>query len=400
MATHRPRNFCSISVLQNLERGRLRQLLLLYPNDIFPARVPLPPENIEEEYDYGLLARTLIDPGIDTPVELIHALYHLDEMSEDRFFDDLREIAERAGLHDEIGEEPTAADLALLVWLHDRDRLLRKHAEVSMLKSRTFEYFRTPQRPVPGFQMPTEARINSMRATLSDFFVRRKRGPDCDVIIIERGDLVWIAIAHGLPARREPARINGVRGSAFFRPDHCDVMIYDKVQGEIGIHAACKKEKEIYRSEIARCLFGDSEVFQPIAKYTLQPLQNDGAQSLCCDDVADGSMEWIKLKEVHISIGGDFGEVMIRKADDLFEAIEAATPGGSLPNDLLIFKAKFAIKFTHSRNPRIVTVYAPAKTDCRHESDRPLVEDWLRRRGFVLDLATVAQPGTSVARAA
>jgi hypothetical protein len=141
-------------------------------------------------------------------------------------------------------------------------------------------------------------------------------------------------------------------------------------------------------------------VFQPIAKYTLQPLQNDGAQSLCCDDVADGSMEWIKLKEVHISIGGDFGEVMIRKADDLFEAIEAATPGGSLPNDLLIFKAKFAIKFTHSRNPRIVTVYAPAKTDCRHESDRPLVEDWLRRRGFVLDLATVAQPGTSVARAA
>lgn len=400
MATHRLRNFCSISVLQNLERGRLRQLLLQYPNDIFPARVPLPPEDPEEEYDYGLLARTLIDPGIDSPVELIHALYHLDEMCEDRFFDDLREIAERAGLHDEIGDEPTAADLALLVWLHDRDQLLRKHAEVSMMKSRTFEYFRTSQRPVPEFQSPTEARINRMRFALSNSFLSRKRGPDCDVIILDRGDLVWIAIAHGLPARREPARVNGMRSSAFFRPDQCDVMIYDKVQGEIGIHASCKREKEIYRAEIARCLFDDPDVFQSIPKYTLQPLQSDGARSLCCDDVAGGAMEWIKLKEVHIFVGGDFGEVMIRKAEDLFEAIDVATPGGSLPQNLLIFKAKFAVKFTHSRNPRIVTVYAPAKTDCRHESDRPLVEDWLRRRGFVLDLAAVAPTGASIARAA
>lgn len=400
MAIHKPRNFCSVSVLQSIERGRLRQFLSHHPNDIVPDRVPMPPSNPEEEYDFGALAGALIDPGMNTPVELIHALYHLDEMSEDRFFDDLHDLAESAGLGAQIGPDPTVADLALLIWLNDRERILRKHAEVSILKSRTFEYFRTRIRPVPDFTMPPEARLQRMRNTLSSYFEFKKRGADCDVGLFERDGYVWISIGHGLPARREPARVNGCRSSAFFRPDQCDVMIYDKVRGEIGIHAASKREKELYRTELGRCLFNDPEIFHAIPKYTLRPLQTDGVNSLACDDVGDGSMEWIRLKEVHIYRGGDYNEIEIRKAEDVLEAIEAGMPGVGLPTDVQIFKAKFSIKFLGSRRPRTIGVTVPGTTDCRHESDRPLVDEWLRLRGFILDVANEHRTNTSAAQAA
>ena len=386
MAIHKPANFCSVAVLQSIERGRLRQFLLQYAGDIIPERAVMPPENPDEEYNFGPLAEALINPSLNTPVELIHALYHLDEMSEERFFDDLHDLAETAGLTNQLGPDPTVADLALLIWLNDREKLLRKHAETSALKSRTFEYFRIQTASAPEFTVPPEVRIQRMRAALISHFESKKRGTDCDVGIFERDGFVWISIAHGLPARREPARVNGCRSSAFFRPDQCDVMLYDKARGEIGIHASSKKEKELYRTELGQCLFEDADIFKSIPKYTLQPLQTDGVNSLACDDVGDGSMEWIVLKEVHLNQGGDYNEIVIRKAEDVFEAIEAKTPGVGLPPDIQITKAKFAIKFMNSRRPRIVTVSVPGTTDCRHESDRPLVDDWLRLRGFILDL--------------
>jgi len=400
MAIHKPTNFCSVSVLQSIERGRLRQFLSLYPNDIVPDRVPMPPENIEDEYDFAPLAGALINPGLNTPVELIHALYHLDEMSEDRFFDDLYDLAEAAGITGQLGPDPTVADLALVIWLNDRERLLRKHAEISVLKSRTFEYFRTRIKPVSEFAMPPEVRIQRMRSALSSYFETKKRGADCDVGLFERDGYVWISIAHGLPSRREPARVNGCRSSAFFRPDQCDVMIYDKARGEIGIHASSKKEKDLYRTELGRCLFNDPEIFQAIPKYTLKPLQRDGVSSLACDDVGDGCMEWVRLKEVHLYRGGDYNEIEIRKADDVFEAIEAATPGVGLPQNVHIIKAKFAIKFIGSKRPRVITVSVPGTTDCRHESDRPLVDEWLRLRGFILDVASEHRATMPTAQAA
>ena len=135
---------------------------------------------------------------------------------------------------------------------------------------------------------------------------------------------------------------------------------------------ACNKgEKEAYRREFGRHVFGDEDFFPGTGKYTLEPLRRDGKASVVCTDVH--GMEWVRLKEIQYLWGGAESEVEIRKANDIFEALEAS--GRSMPSKAPILRASFHVKFTDAKSPRTVTIRPSNIAQYTRDSDADVVED-------------------------
>jgi hypothetical protein len=93
-------------------------------------------------------------------------------------------------------------------------------------------------------------------------------------------------------------------------------------------------------------------------------------------------MEWVRLREVHFFLGGPSNEVEVHRAEDVFEAFRSR--GGKPPDGARIVRAVFQVKFTDSKRPRSVTIRPSNIAHYTRDDDAELVEEWLRRRGFIL----------------
>ena len=199
------------------------------------------------------------------------------------------------------------------------------------------------------------------------------------MFVYPKGDSIWFLVRHGDPFRREGS-LDGVQtSSVFYRPEKHDVLVYEATLGELRMNACNKGERETYRREFGRHLFGNEDFFPGTGKYTLEPLRTAGPAAIVCPDI-DG-MDWVQLKEVQFLWGGAEREIEIRKANDIFAALEGR--GGSLPATTPILRASFHVKFTDAKNPRTVTIRPSNIAQYTRDSDADIVEDWLQRRGFI-----------------
>jgi hypothetical protein len=193
--------------------------------------------------------------------------------------------------------------------------------------------------------------------------------------------LVWILVRHGLPMRREAGHQDDGRATTeFYRPQQHDVLFYDERNGEIGVHANTKGERKLYLKTFGKFVFGDEDHFPPAAKFTLDPLAEDGADALNVEDI-DG-ISAVRLIECRRYWGGAFKEVEVRRAENLFAALAARGAPGLFGGRLV--GVTFKVKFEGSEKERSVTVRPPGIARYERNEDSELVERWLRNRGFIL----------------
>ena len=233
--------------------------------------------------------------------------------------------------------------------------------------------------PVTPFQQPSTQTLAGLGRDLDDWFEKKKRGRGSRVFDYPKGDSVWFLVRHGDPFRREGSLNGGQSSSVFYRPEKYDVLVYEPALGELRMNACNKGEKETYRLALGRHIFGDEDFFPGTGKYSLEPLRTSGTASIVCTDI--NGMDWVQLKEVQYLWGGAQREIEIRKADDLFAALEAR--GRSIPAVAPILRASFQVKFTDGKNPRTVTIRPSNIAQYTRDSDADVVEDWLQRRGFI-----------------
>lgn len=378
MPTVNLRRFSQPDQLKRIERSNLLKLLLPH-KDFFAARgVMLPPVGQEDGLDYEGLAKVFMEPDTDTPDELAEALYMIHEMATPEGMEDLLTEAEHRGITLDGSPDATPADVAVRVWLRDRDLLERKHAEQYLTRPRSFEYYQTGVSPIPAFRPPARERLAVLERDLDDWFEAKKRGRGCRVFVFPKADGVWFLVRHGEPYKREGSLEGGQSSHVFYRPEKHDVLVYDPAIGELRINARTKGEKQLYREKLGLHLFGDEEFFPNEGKYTLEPLRGDGAESLVCLDVE--GIDWVKLKEIRFYWGGSEHEVEIRKAADVFAAFAARER--PLPSKPRIIGASFQVKFTDSKTPRVVTIRPSNIAQYTRDDDSVIVEDWLAKRGF------------------
>ena len=379
MATFTLRHFSSAESLQAVQAKYLMDLLDKHAAYFATRGVDFGSFNGHGP-DYEAIAAVLMTPDEQTPSELIDDLYYVDEMATADAMDGLLEAAAVAGVKLDVGDEPTPADVAVQVRLRAPALLEQKHAEHFLLqRRRTFEYFQSPDGVDTKYRAPGAKKLRACEDALGIRLEAMKRGRTCKLFVFPRPDGVWFLVRRGDPFKREGSIEKTGMTSVYYRPEKYDVLKYDQGLGELSVNAeGNKKLVALYRELFGELLFGDSKRFPNTAKYTLAPLQDDGPDALICSDVE--GIDTITLKEVQILWGGPQGEIEIRRAKDLFEALKGRKK--ELPKGRLV-KASFLVKFTDAKTPRTVTIRPQNIASYTRDSDAGVVDAWLTARGFV-----------------
>lgn len=209
----------------------------------------------------------------------------------------------------------------------------------------------------------------------------------CSVFVFDRPDGLWILVRRGDPFKRDGAIEADGPSSVYYRPERYDVLRYDTLRGELAVNAdSNKKLVAVYREAMGVLLFNDAHSFAAGYKYTLDPLHQDAEAALVCSDIE--GIDAITLKEVQVYAGGPEGETYVRRAKrDLLAGLRRA--GRTLP-PLGIVRATFSVKFSGVKEPRSVTIRSQNVASYTHDTDAALVEEWLRRRGFIVEWTRVA----------
>ena len=385
MATFNLRKFTNPDWLGTISVPRLVRLLSPWHDYLASRGFDLQSES-GVAVDCGALAQVLMTPDSSTPVEMIEALYYIQETSSPEDMESLRAraAARRLLITDDLEVTPT--DYVIDAWLADPAIVHECHAEAIARRQQNFEYFLGRLghgRTFPAIE--PDVRLQ-MQSALDDWFSDHKRGRGCRLFVFPHPPIIWLLVRHGLPMRREAShRDDGTAGTAFYRPQQHDVITYDENTDEIGIHAGIVGERKLYLRTIGGILFGDEGYFPQTPKFTLEPLVEQGAAALNCADI-DG-MDDVKLVEYHQYWGGAHKESEVRRATDIFAAMEKRGSGNFLTRTPTA--ATFKVIFSGSPKERRVVIRTPASARYERNEDCEIVERWLRERGFLLRRAEV-----------
>ncbi|MCS7168091.1 MAG: hypothetical protein RMI91_11855 [Gemmatales bacterium] len=352
MATFSLRRFSCPETLRAIAPERMLAFLEPYRQFFQSRGVPLPANVSDGNLDYEKLAAILITPDSKTPSELIDALYYVDEMATPEGMDSLLAEAGHRKLKLAPGPDQSPADIAVQVWLLDRDILERKHAELHIAKVRSFEYYQMDRRPRRVFRRPSNEQLNALARDLDDWFEANKRGRGTCLIMGEQDDGVWFLVRHGDPYKREESIDGEMASSVCYRLLKPDVVVYAPQIGELRINARSRGEKQLYSTRFGKHLFGDENIFPGTEKYTLDSLREMGEDSLAPGDI-DG-IEWIKLGEVQFFFPGNPWEVVTRKSDDSFALLKSRDK--RFPEVGRMIRATFQVKFSDAKKPRSVVL--------------------------------------------
>jgi hypothetical protein len=380
MATFRLRHFSRPEILRATAPDRLLRFLEPYARWLIERGVPLPSAGSGRLPDYEGLAGAFMSPDCRMPQGLIDALYVVDEMATEEGMDALLAEAQRLGLPLAPGQDHSPADVAVQVWLLDRDVLERKHAEQLLTKARSYESYQAARSPAPPFKAPSALQLRLLERALDDAFEGKKRGRGARVLVYERGDEVWFQVRHGEPFKREESLEGADPSSVCFRPSKRDVLTYHAAIGELRINARSKWEKDLYRAKFGEHLFGAEDLFPGTQKYTLEPLRTLGEEALRCEDVE--GIDWVRLTEVQLFYGGTPWELVSRKSDDVFALLRSRE--WPFPESGRLIRATFQVKFSDAKSPRSVVVRPPNVAQFTRDDDSAFVEAWLGARGFII----------------
>lgn len=380
MATFNPRRFAQPDRLKEIASPRLLQFF-------HPFRAYLEGRGLDYStngggLNYALLASILMNPDDKTPDAMVDALYFVHEMATPEGMNQLLDAARDKGVMLEHDPETSPADLAVQVWLQDRELLETQHAMALLTHPRSFVYFSSRFKG-GRFTLPTAETLRALENAMDDWFAEHRRGRGSKVFLFDQGSKVSILVRHGLPTKREGSiKEGGESSSVHYRPEKHDVVVYDRKLNELAINADTKGEREMYVARIGLHLFGDEFFFPGEEKYTLAPLKTDGATSLACGDVA--GLEWIRLRALTIHRGGKYGALEVRKATDLFAHM--AEQGFSLHPSARLVMATFEVKFANAKRPRSVTIRPANHAQYTRDEDSPLLEEWQGKRGFTVGM--------------
>ncbi|MDF1569971.1 MAG: hypothetical protein P1P77_18290, partial [Spirochaetaceae bacterium] len=139
MATFNLRRFSKPEMLRRIDRKHLIGFLEPHAAYFSARGVELPPVQQEDGLDYNALGHILLTPDGSTPDDLAEALFYVNEVSTPEGFDSIQDEIAGTDIDVEIGENAAPADLAIQVWMADREIIEKVHAEQFFMNVRSFE---------------------------------------------------------------------------------------------------------------------------------------------------------------------------------------------------------------------------------------------------------------------
>lgn len=386
MATYSLNKFAQPDILKKIKDENLLQFLSPYTSYL-EGRGFKPKVNGSAQIDYDLLCRILMQPTEGIPPDMVDALFFVHEVADDEMYDELLEMAKTGNVT--VPADCTPADLAVLLWLKDPELIKKSHAEALMMKPKSFNSFQSEKGKGKKPNL-SSGNVSSLESLMDVWFEQNKRGKGCKVLSFDMDDenKVYFLVRHGMPFKREGKIEDGETGSVFYRPEFHDVVIYDIESNELQIFnkSTGKKERAMYLSAFGQIFFNDAEYFPNEDKFTLQPLLDDGVNSLSCLDI-DGLAE-VRLTEVQLLFRGPYNDRTILRSKDIFKSLQSRSR--NFPDYGNLVAASFQVKFDSSSKPRTVKIKTPNIASFDRKEDAHIVEQWMKARGFIKpqDVAT------------
>lgn len=380
MATYSLNKFAQPDILKKVKDEHLLQFLSPY-SSYLEERGFKPKVNGSAQIDYDLLCRILMQPTEGIPPDMVDALFFVHEVADDEMYDELLEMAKTGNVT--VPADASPADLAVMLWLKDPELIKKPHAEALMMKPKRFLSFQSSKGKGKKPNI-SSGNISKLEGLMDVWFEQHKRGKGCKVLPFDMEDKegkLYFLVRHGMPFKREGKIEDGETGSVFYRPEFHDVVVYDIEANELQVFNKSdgKKERAMYLSAFGQVFFNDAEYFPGDDKYTLQPLLDDGVNSLACVDI-DGLAE-VRLTGVQLLFRGTFSDRTIFRSKDIFKSLESRKR--DFPDYGNLVEASFQVKFDSSSKPRTVTIKTPNIAKFDRKEDAHVIETWMKARGFI-----------------
>ena len=382
------KRFTNVKNLRGLGRPLLKRFFDKFDAELKGCKVKLPPDSLtDDDAYYQQLAEVFYAPK-ELPARMVEALDVVLEMANDKGVDRLCAAAREKGLKIDWVKQATQLDIVMQVLLADEALTLEKHSEHHLLCMIRFHYWgtRTPPAERLPFTAPTDAAMELIRQAVDRWCRDNHRGTDTVAVTKHLLEDEWVfSIQHGgTMARLAEIKENPKTETLFYRPGKDDVVVYNVERDDLRIRAGSKGEEKLYQAEFGLRLRGDPAYFSERKYFTLDPLYGDLARALDTEGLPD--IEYIKLLQVVLSLGGEFDDYLIKKSDDLvLSAAEMAKKGLEvpvIPPGGRLISATFEIKLKAAKTAGKVKLSIPDTLNVGRSADRKAVENWVTRKHF------------------
>jgi hypothetical protein len=381
MSNFNPRRFVNADTLSRVESASLLRLLNSTAGTYFAKATPpggAPRMDLTKPLDFTELTRILLQADdADYPDDLADALYHIATFSEEDAINELLDAFGGKLNLAALGSEPSPADVSLAAWLIDAALVERTLGERQLYRSKSWVHYIGPSDSASPIGIPAAPQLAALENALKAWFLKNRGSDFVRVLPYEKGDETWFLVHHAKAAERRSIIKNGQQTSSVDRPDRYDLVVYDPDFDELSLSTENDKEREAYRREFGRHLFGTAEYFAGEGKYTLEPLVTKGAAALLPNGVP--GIDKVTLKEVHYAQGP---EIVVRKAADIFAVLAMRQPPVTTLRQAP-FRVSFLVKLSAVKRPRTVVIHKGNRAKYQHDGERDIIEEWLDAQGFI-----------------
>lgn len=372
--------------LAQINPSFLAELLHLHPE--FLNRHRIPPTASLAQADITRLSEILIDPANDAPAQLIDALLHIEEMADDDGMLKLLDALDSRGIDLGLPPTPTPADVATRTWLRHPEIIERAHVEHRAWKTQSVGIFLRAEGKATPEVDDIDGSIQLLETALREHNAASRRGTACELFQFRTDDTITIAVRRGGTFRRESCIAHGEPSTVQYQPIKYDFITIDLTTWELRMTRGSKRDTNAYRRAVGQHLAGDPEFFHPHQqKYDLSRIMHDGRGCLMCKDIV--GIDGVDLVEIEVAYNDGISSRDVKKSADLFRAFD--TQPFRLAPDAKITKAKFAFAFDDAPSKkRTAEVSIWNRLRCARSSDSALVNEFLLKRGFVVEAGHVA----------
>jgi hypothetical protein len=395
MTTLRLKCFNKPGVLKRIGRPLLTRFFEQFAPQLNSNGLSLPPPELSDSDFFNSLARLLMRPE-DLPDALNEALVAVDDLSTPQGFESLEKSPGWGARRSLLKGDSTREDIALQLWLADREFVIGVHNRLRLTRLTVFEYAAHENggvnSPAPERSnrdgAPTElgaldkAAIGTLTIALDEWFAVNHRGSETTRIeVYPLRDEYWFLIRHGDVFIRAPKVRQQTTEILHYRPERDDVVVYSPSLDEIRVNARTQGERELYIEQFGLHLRGSLDYFSHRAPYTLEPLRTQGAGALDADGLQ--GIANITLRELEILLNNNQRETITRQAEDIFRCAPLDPRQASpIPEDVHLARAIFDVQFAGARKAHPVEIRPPNILKVSRRSDPHAVQDWLLKRGF------------------
>lgn len=388
------RCFANVPSLKQRHPQVLRDLLCLFPQHAAERKLTLPEHATVENLDYDGIRDALMDG--DIPENLDDILFLSSLLGNSKGWGMIeRQAREDGKILPKVVAQFGYVDLAILAATHDwpnnKDILERANARARVHSKSAYVYYAPAMDKRAAYREPTAESLTEARELLSDHFVQTglvpadERRKATEIVPYDFEKEIWFLIRY--PGRK--SRHNGYNEGDWkhfvFNPEQYDAIAYNKVYGDLRMNTRRKMDHSKYRIAFTHLLFDQPNAFRETGSVVvLDPLlRDDAAELFTCGDIP--GLGWIAPVELTYEVWGMPPREICETAKDGNTLLLGNRHAPRiLPKEVnWVRRAVFQYRMKNSPRLARLSIDGANKISFERDGDSVVVEEWLRRRGFV-----------------